>query len=542
MKINSLWSLVCDGAARVQGSKIALWNADRSCTFDELITRSLGIASSLHSAGIGRGDRVGIWMDKTPECVQAILGVMAAGAAYVPLDPRAPWRRCHTIAADCGFAAIVTDEARLGSLPQFLEGLTPRLLLLDTSSTAKGAVNLPESLHCELLANAVRTPLTPLPEVSPDDLAYILYTSGSTGTPKGVMHTHSSGLAFAQWIQSRFEIRSEDVFSSHAPFHFDLSISDLYASLGSGSGVRLISSVEGMLAPHLVKLINECGITVWYSVPSILIAMLEAGALEKHTLPSLRILFFAGEVFPTPQLRRLRRALPKVGLYNLFGPTETNVCTYYEVPRDIPDNRTAPIPIGRACEHMETFVMNDVGEEVGEGIEGVLWAKGGNLMSGYWNDAARTAATLPTDPRKGMTGPAYCTGDFVKQMSDGNYEFLGRRDHMIKTRGFRVELGEIESALASHPDLLEAVAVPIPDPAIGNRIVASVVARSGKEIGAAELRAHCSRLLPTYMVPEQIEVRVEMTRTSTGKADRQGLKQEWLERLEGDKSTHSAGA
>jgi amino acid adenylation domain-containing protein len=481
-------------------------------------------------------------MDKTPECVQAILGIMAAGAAYVPLDPRAPWRRCQTIAHDCGFAAIVADQPRLGSLASFLGGLSPRLLLLDTTADRIAGANLPGSINSQPLADALSASAVELPDPAADDLAYILYTSGSTGTPKGVMHTHASGLAFAEWVQNRFEIRSEDVFSSHAPFHFDLSISDLYASLGTGSAVRLISSVEGMLAPHLVKLITECRITVWYSVPSILIAMLEAGELEKKGLPTLRTLFFAGEVFPTAQLRRLRRALPSVGLYNLFGPTETNVCTYYEVPPDIPDERTAPIPIGRACEHMETFVIDEAGKEVGIGREGVLWAKGGNLMAGYWNDPGRTAATLQPDPRTG-TGVAYCTGDFVKLMSDGNYEFLGRRDHMIKTRGFRVELGEIESALAAHPDVLEAVAIPLPDPAIGNRIVASVVLRSGRHLEAAELRAHCSQLVPIYMVPEQIEVRAEMARTSTGKADRQALRQQWQERLaSGGGSSCSAGA
>jgi acyl-coenzyme A synthetase/AMP-(fatty) acid ligase len=288
-----------------------------------------------------------------------------------------------------------------------------------------------------------------------------------------------------------------------------------------------------MLAAHLVKLITEAKMTVWYSVPSILVSMLNAGEIEKHGLPTLRILFFAGEVFPTPQLRRLRRALPNVGLFNLFGPTETNVCTYYKVPPTIPEDRTAPISIGKACEHMETFVLNDAGEVVGEGVEGVLWAKGGNLMSGYWNDPKRTAATLVPDPRTGSSrnGLAYCTGDFVKLQPDGNYEFLGRRDHMVKTRGFRVELGEIESVLSGHPEILEAIAVPIPDPAIGNRIVASVVARAGLKPDPNQLRAHCSRFLPTYMVPEQIEIRESMALTSTGKTDRQLLLREWQNRV-----------
>jgi amino acid adenylation domain-containing protein len=531
MTIRSLWGLVREGASRAASSKRAVWNAESSCSYGELMAAAHGIAATLHRYGIGRGDRVGIWMDKTPECVQAILGVLAAGAAYVPLDPRAPWRRCRTIALDCGFAGLIVDEPRLPSLAPFLEGTSPRCLLLHGAKEAIAQADLPKSLTYEPLSDAASAPPAGLAEPASTDLAYILYTSGSTGTPKGVIHTHASGLAFTQWIQQRFGIVSDDIFSSHAPFHFDLSISDLYAALGSGASVRLISSLEGMLAAHLVKLITECGITVWYSVPSILVSMLDAGGLEQHGLPAVRTLFYAGEVFPTPQLRRLRRAVPHAALYNLFGPTETNVCTYYEVPPDIPDERTAPIPIGRVCEHMEAFVLDEKGGEVGVGVEGVLWIKGGNLMSGYWNDSSRTAATLIPDPRGGgRSGLAYCTGDYVKLMPDGNYEFLGRRDHMIKTRGFRVELGEIESVLAAHPGVLEAVALPLPDPTIGNRIVASVVPCSGQQLESNQLRAHCSRFLPTYMVPEQIEIRSSLARTSTGKADRQALRQEWQAR------------
>jgi acyl-CoA synthetase (AMP-forming)/AMP-acid ligase II len=202
----------------------------------------------------------------------------------------------------------------------------------------------------------------------------------------------------------------------------------------------------------------------------------------------------------------------------------------------MPEECNKPISIGRACEHMETFVLNRNGQEAGVGVEGVLWVKGGNLMSGYWNDPARTDTALVKDPR-GVMGSnrdiAYCTGDYVRLNADGNYEFLGRRDHMIKVRGFRVELGEIENVLASCPGVLEAVAVPLPDAVAGNRLVASVVPSSGEQLKAADLRAYCSRFLPTYMVPEQIDIRETMIRTSTGKADRQSLYEEWQKRSGG---------
>jgi len=232
-------------------------------------------------------------------------------------------------------------------------------------------------------------------------------------------------------------------------------------------------------------------------------------------------------------LRRLRRALPKVGLVNLFGPTETNVCTYYEVSPGIPDERTAPIPIGRACEHMDTFVIDDSGKEVGIGVEGVLWGQGRQSYERLLERCGADHCMLAPDPRTSGDkngGLAFCTGDYVKLMFTGDYEFLGRRDRMIKTRSFRMELGEIESVLAAHPGVLESVAVPLPGPAIGNRIVASVAARNGETLDSNQLRGHCSRFLSTYMVPAQTEIRSEMIRTSTGKADRQALRSEWEER------------
>jgi amino acid adenylation domain-containing protein len=503
--------------------------AERSLTYRCLLEGARSIAETLRQAGVGRGDRVGVWMEKRPATVQAILGILYAGAAYVPLDPRSPWRRCRAIAVDCGMSALIVDAPSFSSPSDLFDGWSPRLLLVDADGDeVRGAPGMQTRVPVLTLAEAAASaPDFKTDRPSSNDLAYLLYTSGSTGTPKGVVHTHGSGAAFTRWILERFAIRSDDVFSSHAPFHFDLSISDLYAPLGAGATVHLIDTTEAMLAPYLVRKVPEWGITVWYSVPSILVAMLEQGSLERIGFGSVRILFFAGEVFPTPQLRRLRRALPGVGLYNLFGPTETNVCTYYEVPPDIPEDATAPIPIGRVCEHLETFVLDDEGQEVGEGLEGTLWARGGNLMQGYWNDPERTASSLRPDPR-GKPGLAYCTGDRVRLLAGGDYQFLGRRDHMIKTRGYRVELGEIESALTAHPDVLEAVAVPLPDPKLGNRLMASIVPRAGRQPSPGQLRGFCTERLPSYMVPEQIEVLTAFPRTSTGKADRQALARAWV--------------
>jgi acyl-CoA synthetase (AMP-forming)/AMP-acid ligase II len=237
------------------------------------------------------------------------------------------------------------------------------------------------------------------------------------------------------------------------------------------------------------------------------------------------------------QLRRLRRVLPRVTLVNLFGPTETNVCTYQVVPDVLPEPGAGTgagagaflgfLPIGHGCENLETFVVDDAGAQTDlPGAEGTLWARGGNIMQGYFGDPAKTAAVLAADPR-GRPGLACCTGDRVRILPDGAYEFRGRRDHMVKVKGHRVELGEIEAVLAEHPGVREAVAVALPDAAAGNRIVAAAVPRAGASPSAAELRAHLAARLPRYMLPAGLELMSELPRTSTGKADRGRLKEQW---------------
>jgi amino acid adenylation domain-containing protein len=527
VKRASLVELVLQGA-QLAPSKTAVWSSDARLTFGELVDGAHRIGSVLADAGVKRGDRVAVWMDKTPASVQVILGALWAGAAYVPLDPRAPWRRCRAIVEDCAISALAVDGPRLSKIQPLIEGRRVALLLADAGrgGPAEDERELPSEVRVMYLADVRDASPRELDIAGAEDLAYVLYTSGSTGTPKGVVHTHRSGHAFVEWVRRVYGVRPDDVFSSHAPLHFDLSILDLYASLGSGASVRLISSLESMLPPYLVKGVAEWGITIWYSVPSILTAMLEIGGLETQGFGKVHTLLFAGEVFPTPQLRRLRRALPDVRLSNLFGPTETNVCTYYDVPGDVPEGRS--IPIGRACEHLETFVIDADGKEVGAGVEGTLWVKGDNLMSGYWSNSGRFNGLAP-DPR-GRPGVAYFTGDQVRLQEDGNYEFLGRRDHMIKVRGFRVETGEIEAVLASHPSVVEAVVVPIPDERAGNRIVSTVVSRSGQSVEPGALRSFCGEHLPSYMVPEQFEIVDSLPRTSTGKADRKMLQEQWQKR------------
>jgi len=243
-------------------------------------------------------------------------------------------------------------------------------------------------------------------------------------------------------------------------------------------------------------------------------------------LSSLRLLLFAGEVFPVKYLRALMELAPQARFANLYGPTETNVCTWYEVS-PIPEGNT-PVPIGRACSNCELFILDEALKLVADGQVGELWVSGDTVMQGYWGRPERTAQTLKLiEPRPGVNVRAYNTGDLARIRTDGNLEFLGRRDHQIKTRGYRVELGEIESVLTSHPAVDEAVVLAIPDEMIGHRLAAVVVVRQNAELSKAELQQHCANALPRYMVPGAVEFRPDLPRTSSGKVDRQALACSW---------------
>jgi acyl-coenzyme A synthetase/AMP-(fatty) acid ligase len=256
--------------------------------------------------------------------------------------------------------------------------------------------------------------------------------------------------------------------------------------------------------------------------------MVTYGRLDTHDLSSLRAVLFAGEVFPMKYLRRLVAAIPHAGFYNLYGPTETNVCTYYRVqPDDVtPARGDHPLPIGRACENMEVFAVNEQGELVTEpGQEGELWARGSCVAQGYWGDREKTARSFVQNPFQPFYHDvAYRTGDIVTLAPDQtNWIYVGRRDHMIKSRGYRVELGEVESALYKHENVKEAAVVAIPDELLGNRIRAFVVPLESSALTPKELEVFCGRQLPKYMVPERIEFRDVLPKTSSGKIDRTAL-------------------
>jgi len=248
--------------------------------------------------------------------------------------------------------------------------------------------------------------------------------------------------------------------------------------------------------------------------------LVEYGKLEEQSYDKLRIVIFAGEVFPIKHLRALMARWPHPTYYNLYGPTETNVCTYYKLPHEISPDVTAPMPIGRACSGDETRVVSPDGTDVPRGEEGELIVTGGSVLLGYWNLASREAEAFLTD----KSGRWYRTGDIVRESESGDYIFVGRRDRMVKRRGYRVELGEIEAALYRHPSIGEAAVIATPNDE-GETVIHAFLTWS--EPGApsmVKLKQYCSQQIPLYMVPDRFTVLPDLPKTSTDKIDYQNLK------------------
>jgi acyl-coenzyme A synthetase/AMP-(fatty) acid ligase len=336
----------------------------------------------------------------------------------------------------------------------------------------------------------------------PDDPAYMLYTSGSTGSPKGVCLSHRNAASFVEWAARLLRLGPGDRLANHAPFNFDLSVFDLYAAFHAGASVHLVPNEMAYAPEQLVRFIGEAGITVWYSVPSVLALMIrDGGLLDGPPPPSLRACVFAGEVMPIQQVHQLRRAWPEVRMLNWYGPTETNVCTSYEVTgADL--ERIRPLPIGRAASG-DTVRLDP------PGVQGEIVVSGPTVMLGYWGQP----------PQAG----AYRTGDVGRRGADGELEYVGRLDAMVKIRGHRVELGEIEAVLAGHPNLAD-VAVVVVGSGLGARLHAVVIAADGqKQPGLLDLKRHCAAELPTYMIVDAVHVVGALPLTPNGKIDRAGL-------------------
>ncbi|HEX8517256.1 MAG TPA: amino acid adenylation domain-containing protein [Bacteroidia bacterium] len=478
MKENKLNTLLEDSATSFP-DRAALLYPGGQLTYTELNQEAEHVSRALGLAGVTEGSRVAVCGPKSASIVACLFGILKRGAAYLPVDHSSPSTRNKFIIENAEVHALIINKHISYGLENFEKicEIGEELVLFRNSQPAK--------------------------QPSPLGLAYILYTSGSTGFPKGVMYTHHAAMHFISWCSETFNVTSGDRFISVAPFHFDLSVFDLFVSVKHGASLYLAG--ENMVrSPELfAAALAEQKITILYSTPTTLSMLSEYGKLEKYDLVSLRLVLFAGEVFPIKSFRRFCEKIPGACYYNLYGPTETNVCTFYKVEKQ----PASGIPIGRCCPHYKSIISDDE-----------LLISGAGLMSGYWGLPGTQSFFIDKD------GVAwYRTGDLVSVDDHGNLLFNGRRDRMVKRNGFRIELDEIEKALSLHPGISKASVVSVKTAEQQPVITGFIVLTDKTENSVIKMKEYCMNNLPSYMIPNNFIFMDEIPYTSGFKVDYQKL-------------------
>jgi amino acid adenylation domain-containing protein len=497
---------------------------DESLTYLELEQASNRLAGLLREAGCGRGDRICLLLPKAPHAIVAMLGVLKAGCAYVPVDPASPAARVEKI--------LRASEPRYVLASAAARHLLDDLFGRDTiPAVPVGFVDDGVDSECfqAEFRRADWASHTPEPlglTSSGNDPAHILFTSGSTGTPKGVMITHDNVRSFISWATSYFAMDVSDRNSGHPPLYFDLSTFDIYGTFCVGGQLHLVPEAASLLPHKLAEFIRAAELTQWFSVPSAMTYMARFDVLKEGDFPSLKRVLWCGEVLPTPTLIYWMRRLPHAQFTNLYGPTEATIASsYYTVP-ECPRSERESIPIGTACEGEELLVLDGSLRPLPAREIGDLYIAGTGLSPGYWRDPDKTRDAFLPDPRSPDSGARiYRTGDLARVADDGLVYFLGRADTQIKSRGYRIELGEIETALNALPNVRECAVVGAARGGFEGTTICCAYAATNGGVTAAKLRQQLKELLPDYMLPLRWRAFDALPKNANGKIDRRVLRE-----------------
>lgn len=514
-----IWHLLRDSVRR-EPDKEALVHADQRLTYREVARRTAGLGTALRAAGLKRGERVGIYLEASIAQVVSIFGVSRGEGVYVPVNAVLHSEQLMHIARDCGMKALITTPAKLASLAEVLPQIPSLEFLVVTGDGQMPDVKLPVYRLDELCETA--PPATGQETSTEKDLAAILYTSGSTGKPKGVMLSHANVVAGSRIVSTYLEITERERILAVLPFSFDAGMNQLMTAFEKGSTLVLINFV---FARDIVRMLLKERITGLAGVPTLWSLLAQPNStLSKQPLPDLRYITNTGGAMPQAVLRLLRQALPTTKVFLMYGLTEAFRSTY--LPPEELDRR--PTSMGRAIPDTEILVLDEKGERCKPGEIGELVHRGPTVSLGYWNRPEETARVLRPNPllpsEMGDCEKVCYSGDLVKMDEDGFLYFVGRRDTMIKSSGFRISPTEVEEVLFQTGKLRGAAVIGIPDEVLGQKIKAFVVPRNGEPLDTEALREHCAEKMPRHMVPELIDVVDELPNTSSGKVDYPALR------------------
>lgn len=481
----------------------------RTLTYGQLNDQANRLARYLRQAHVGPGRRVGICVRRCLEMVTGLLGILKAGAAYVPLDPTYPPERLAYMLSDSAPLAVLTHAPAREVLKVALRDAPQPVTLIELDDVAA-----PWRQQSQENIDAAGLALTS------QSLAYVIYTSGSTGRPKGIAVAHAPVINLVNWVNSTFQVGPGDSLLFVTSICFDLSVYDIFGTLAAGGRI-CIANEESIHDPQqLAGIIYREGITFWDSAPAAL--QLLVPYLRSHPTPEapLRLIFNSGDWIPLSLPTAMASAFPKARFISLGGATEATVWSnWYEVRAVMPGWKS--IPYGRPIQNSRYYILDAALQPIPIGVAGDLYIAGECLANGYTDDAL-SRERFVTSPFA-ANDRLYKTGDRARYFADGNIEFLGRNDFQVKIRGFRVELGEIEARLLEHPKLSEAVVVAREDVPGDQRLVAYYIAKHGVELTAEQLKAHLSSTLANYMVPAAYMPLTSLPLTPNGKLDRKAL-------------------
>jgi amino acid adenylation domain-containing protein len=483
-------------------ARLAVTLGDDEVTYGELERRSRQIAATLAAKGAQPGDRVCLFVAKSPAAVAAMIGCLRAGCVYVPIDLGSPPARLRLIVGAADPAFVLADGAAGDAFAQVRDAAPAATVIrLDEDVVEGGA--LPEV------------------DLGPGAPAHILFTSGSTGTPKGVVITHGNVVAFLDWANTYFGLAADDRISGHAPFHFDLSTFDIYGALSAGAELHLVPPAFNLLPRDLAALIERRQLTQWFSVPSVLAYMDKLRAVPDGGFRSLRRIIWCGDVLPTPVLRSWMLRHPAASFTNLYGPTEATIASSYHTLAAVPPDDTSAVPIGVACGGEELLVLDEQLRPVEAGAVGDLFIGGAGLSPGYWRDPEKTAAAFLT---RG-SGQIYRTGDLARRDDDGLVYFVGRSDSQIKSRGHRIELGEVEAAANTLAQVREVAVVAVDTNDFDGKAICCAWAPTELAADGDRLRGELQPLLPSYMFPSRWLRLSVLPKNPNGKIDRRRVRE-----------------
>lgn len=489
-------------SARRAPDEVALVDGELVTTYGELEVEVQALSAQLLQAGVRPAHRVGVHLPKGYEAVLVIYAVLRTGAVVAPLDHADPSERTTRSVYSAGLDFLVVSR----SGPSVVESDQLSRRFAESGPSPP----LPLGANLELLATSAT-----VPQRQPSDDAYILFTSGSTGWPKGVLHTHSSVLHFVRWAVTALGVRPTDRIGSQSALTFDLSTFDLFGAAMVGACVTLLPEPLKPFPRDVVSWLGSEHVSVFYAVPTLYRAMAERGGITSGSVPDLRTVAFAGEPFPLDVLDWYLGELSQPRFYNLYGPTETNVCTFTEVTRGW--TASDGLSVGKAIDGLWVELVDD--GRAGA-VEGEIAVAGPALFRGYLRGGKLTDPAVSVRFTDGVSRRAYLTGDLGRRDGEGRIWLRGRRDHQVKVRGHRIDLGDVESLAAELPAVRDCVAVVTENTEGSPRLRLWTVAEG---VTGDELRDLLVPVMPRRMLPDEVRVVDELPLNIRGKIDRPAL-------------------